>query len=202
MISTEVSSLAAHNNREFVDCFDFVFTRYLGITKNHMKIMGQHLVIFSIENPYIYFDFDFPHHLGITKIHMKTMGQHPVNISRSAALHDTQNSEEDSGVSEYLSEYILLCQSACFRCYQYTALWARSATGIEVCNRSAHCGGINGCQPHNLSTLLLFAAPTRSAHGRAGAKGSVRHKNFAKARRYISSVDRLLYCFVWEQNFP
>jgi hypothetical protein len=48
-----------------VDFFDFVFTRYLGITKIQMKIMGQHLVIFSIENPCI-----FPHHLGITKIHI------------------------------------------------------------------------------------------------------------------------------------
>jgi hypothetical protein len=45
-----------------------------------------------------------------------------------------------------------------------------------VCNRSAHCEGINGRQPHNLSTILLLAAPTRSAHGIAGAKGSVRHK--------------------------
>jgi hypothetical protein len=25
--------------------FDFAFTHYLGITKNHMKIMGQHRVI-------------------------------------------------------------------------------------------------------------------------------------------------------------
>jgi hypothetical protein len=62
------------------------------------------------------------------------------------------------------------------RCYQYTALRAGSATSIEVCNRSAHSEGINGCQPHNLITLLLLAAPTRSAHGRAGATGSVRHK--------------------------
>jgi hypothetical protein len=77
-----------------VDCFDFVFTRYLGITKYHMKIMRQHLVIFSIENPCIY-DFDFPHHLGITKIHMKIMGQHLVIISRSAALRATLTSEED-----------------------------------------------------------------------------------------------------------
>jgi hypothetical protein len=46
----------------------------------------------------------------------------------------------------------------------------------EVCNRSAHCEGINGRQPHDLSTLLLLAAPTRSAHGRAGATGSDRHK--------------------------
>jgi hypothetical protein len=46
----------------------------------------------------------------------------------------------------------------------------------EVCNPSAHCEGISGRQPHNLSTLLLLAAPTRSAHGRAGATGSVRHK--------------------------
>jgi hypothetical protein len=61
-----------------VDFFDFVFTRYLGITKNHMKIMGQHLVI----------------------------------ISRSAALRDTLTLEENPGVSEYLSDYRLLCQSA------------------------------------------------------------------------------------------
>jgi hypothetical protein len=58
-------------------------------------------------------DFVFLHHLGITKIHMKIVGQHLVIISRSAALRDTLNSEEDPGVSEYLSEYILLCQSAC-----------------------------------------------------------------------------------------
>jgi hypothetical protein len=92
--------------------FDFVFTRYSGITKNHMKIMGQHLVIFSIENPCIFFDIVFTHHLGITKIHINIMGQHLVIISRSAALRDTLTLEEDPGVSEYLSEYLLLCQSA------------------------------------------------------------------------------------------
>jgi hypothetical protein len=43
----------ASSARESVDFFDFVFTRYLGITKNHMKVMGQHLVIFSIDNPCI-----------------------------------------------------------------------------------------------------------------------------------------------------
>jgi hypothetical protein len=96
-----------------VDFFDFVFTRYFGITKIHMKIMGQHLIIFSIENPCISLTlFFFPHHLGITKVHMKIMGQHPVIISRSAALRDTLTLEEDPGVSEYLSDYILLCQSA------------------------------------------------------------------------------------------
>jgi hypothetical protein len=58
------------------------------------------------------FDFDFSHHLGITKIHMKIMGQHLVIISRSAALRDTLPLEEDPGVSEYLSDYRLLCQSA------------------------------------------------------------------------------------------
>jgi hypothetical protein len=73
-----------------------------------MKIMGQHLVIFSIENPCISLTLSFPHHLGITKIHMKIMGQHLVIISRSAALRDTLTLEEDPGVSEYL----LLCQSA------------------------------------------------------------------------------------------
>jgi hypothetical protein len=43
-------------------------------------------------------------------------------------------------------------------------------------DRSAHCEGINGRQPHNLSTFLLLEEPTMSAHGRAGATGSVRHK--------------------------
>jgi hypothetical protein len=95
-----------------VDCFDFVFTRYLGITKIHMKIMGQHLIIFSIENPCISLTSFFSHHLGITKIHMKIMGQHLVIILRSAALRDTLTLEEDTGVAEYLSDYLLLCQSA------------------------------------------------------------------------------------------
>jgi hypothetical protein len=58
------------------------------------------------------FDFVFPHHLGITKIHMKIMGQHQVIISRSAAWRDTLTLEEDHGVSEYLSDYHLLCHYA------------------------------------------------------------------------------------------
>jgi hypothetical protein len=77
-----------------------------------MKIMGQHLVIFSIENPCISLTLFFQHHLGITKIHMKIMGQHLVIISRSAALPDTLTLEEDPGVSEYLSDCLLLRQSA------------------------------------------------------------------------------------------
>jgi hypothetical protein len=44
----------ACSDRESVDFFDFVFTRYLGITKNHIKPMGQHLIIFSIVNPCIF----------------------------------------------------------------------------------------------------------------------------------------------------
>jgi hypothetical protein len=59
--------------------------------------------------------------------------------------------------------------------------------GIEVCNRSAHSEGINGRQPYNLSTFLLLAAPTRSAHGRAGATGSVRRKRV----RCNSDIDQL-----------
>jgi hypothetical protein len=58
------------------------------------------------------FDFDFPHHLGITKINMKSIGQHLVIISRSVALRDTLTLEEDPGVSEYLSDYLFLRQSA------------------------------------------------------------------------------------------
>jgi hypothetical protein len=34
-------------NRESMHFFDFVFPHHLGITKIHMKIMGQHLVIIS-----------------------------------------------------------------------------------------------------------------------------------------------------------
>jgi hypothetical protein len=37
----------AWSDRESADFFDFDSTRYLGITKNHLKIMGQHLVIIS-----------------------------------------------------------------------------------------------------------------------------------------------------------
>jgi hypothetical protein len=59
------------------------------------------------------FDFVFIHYLGITKNHMKIMGQHLVIISSSTALRDTLTLEEDPGVSEHLSEYLLLCQSAC-----------------------------------------------------------------------------------------
>jgi hypothetical protein len=59
-----------------------------------------------------FFDFVFPNHLGITKINMKVMRQHLVIISRSAALCDILTLEEGPGVSEYLYEYILLCQSA------------------------------------------------------------------------------------------
>jgi hypothetical protein len=60
-----------------------------------------------------FFDFVFfPYHLSITKIHMNIMGQHLVIISRSAALRDTLTLEEDPGVSEYLPDYLLLCQSA------------------------------------------------------------------------------------------
>jgi hypothetical protein len=59
---------------------------------------------------------------------------------------------------------------------------------MEVCNRSAHCEGINGRQPHNPSTLVLLVAPTRSAHGRAGATGSVRHKRVRCNSDSISCV--------------
>jgi hypothetical protein len=93
-----------------VDCFDFVFTRYLGITKIHMKIMGRHLVIFSIENPCISLTLFFPHHLGITKLCMKIMGQYLVIISRSAVLRDTLTLEEDPGVSEYLPDYFIMSE--------------------------------------------------------------------------------------------
>jgi hypothetical protein len=60
----------------------------------------------------LFFNFVFPHHLDIIKIHMKIMEQHLVIISRSAALRDTLTLEQDLGVSEYLSDYLLLCQSA------------------------------------------------------------------------------------------
>jgi hypothetical protein len=88
------------------------FPHHLGITKIHMKIMGQHLVIFSIENPCISLTLLFPHHSGIIKIHMKIMGQRLVITSRCDALRDTVTLEEVPGVSEYMSDYLLLCQSA------------------------------------------------------------------------------------------
>jgi hypothetical protein len=58
---------------------DFVFTRYLGITKSHMKIMGQHLVIFSIENPSIYLTLifqSFGHHQNSHENHGAAPGHH------------------------------------------------------------------------------------------------------------------------------
>jgi hypothetical protein len=76
-------------------------------------VLVQGMVLHDqIENPCISLTLFFPHHLGITKIHMKIMGQHLVIVSRSAALRDTLTLEEDPGVSEYLSDSLLLCQSA------------------------------------------------------------------------------------------
>jgi hypothetical protein len=51
-----------------------------------------------------------------------------------------------------------------------------------------HCEGTNGRQPHNLSTLILLAAPTRSAHGSAGATGSDRHKPLGSATLVLDVV--------------
>jgi hypothetical protein len=58
---------------------------------------------------------------------------------------------------------------------------------MEVCNRSALCEDKNSCCPYNLKTFLLFAEPTRSAHGRVGATGSVRQKRI----RCKSDIDQL-----------
>jgi hypothetical protein len=63
------------------------------------------------ENPCIsltFFYTSFGHHQNSYEI----MGQHLVIISRSSTLLDTLTLGEDPGVSEYLSEYVLLCQSA------------------------------------------------------------------------------------------
>jgi uncharacterized beta-barrel protein YwiB (DUF1934 family) len=76
--------------------------------ENHEAAPGHHFNRDSME----FFYFVSTHHLGITKNHMKIMGQHLVIISRSGAMRDTLTLEEDPEVSEYLSEYILLCQSA------------------------------------------------------------------------------------------
>jgi hypothetical protein len=73
--------------------------------ENHGAAPGH---LFNPESMH-FFDFVFSTSFGH---HMKIMGQHLVIISRSAALCDTLTSEEDPGVSEYLSEYVLLCQSA------------------------------------------------------------------------------------------
>jgi hypothetical protein len=59
-----------------------------------------------------FFAFVFTHYLGITGNHIKIMGPHLVIISSSAALRDTLTLEEDPGVSEYLSDYLLMQLSA------------------------------------------------------------------------------------------
>jgi hypothetical protein len=63
-------------------------------------------------------------------------------------------------VSEYICPTIFYYVRTLDRCYECTAFRARSATVIGVCNRLADCEGIDGRQPHNLSALLLLAAPT------------------------------------------
>jgi hypothetical protein len=70
-------------------------------------------------------------------------------------------------------------------------------TSIEVLNRLANCEGINGRQPHNLSTLLLLVAPTMSAHRKAGATGSVRHKPI----RCNSRIDQVEKHLTAQQKF-
>jgi hypothetical protein len=73
--------------------------------------MGQRLVIISIENPCIYLTL-FLHIIWASSNHINIMEQHLIIISRSAALRDTLTLEEDPGVSKYMSECRLLCQSA------------------------------------------------------------------------------------------
>jgi hypothetical protein len=76
--------------------------------ENHGAAPGHHF-----NREFMHF-FVFVLHIiwASPKIHMKIMGQHMVIISRSAALRDTLTLEEHPGVSEYLSEYLLLCLSA------------------------------------------------------------------------------------------
>jgi hypothetical protein len=87
------------------------------LCKRHCHCQSRVLCVLVLhdqnENPCISLTLFFPHHLGITKNHMKIMGQHLVIVSSSTALRDTVTLEEDPGVSEYLFEYLLLCQSAC-----------------------------------------------------------------------------------------
>jgi hypothetical protein len=63
-----------------VDFFDFVFTRYLGITKNHMKIMRQQAPghFFNRESMH-FFDFvytSFGHHQNSYKNRGAAPGHH------------------------------------------------------------------------------------------------------------------------------
>jgi hypothetical protein len=62
----------------------------LGITKNHMKIMGQHLIIFSIENPCIsltlFFSTSFGHHQNSHENHGAAPGHH-FKIRRLVVTH-------------------------------------------------------------------------------------------------------------------
>jgi hypothetical protein len=83
--------------------FYTLFGHHENLYENHGAAPGH---LFNRESMH-FFDFVFPHHLGITKIHMKIMGQHLVINSRSAALRDNLTLEEDPGVSEYLSDYLL-----------------------------------------------------------------------------------------------
>jgi hypothetical protein len=123
-----------------------------------------------------FFDFVFTQALGISKNNMIIMERHLVIISGSTAARDTSTLEESPrSVRISVRIYCIMFRELdC--CYQYTVLCARSATVAEVCDRSAHCEGINSRQPHNPSTFPQLAAPTTSAHARAGATGSVRHK--------------------------
>jgi hypothetical protein len=165
----------AWSDRESVDFFDFVFIRFFGHHENSCENHGAapgHLFNRESMN---FFDFVFQHHLGITKFIWKWWG------SSWSSFQDpppcvTHWPQKKTPKCPNICLTIFYYVRALDRCNQYTALWARSATGIEVCNRPAHCEGINGRQPHYLSTPILLAAPTRSAHGRAGATGSVRHK--------------------------
>jgi hypothetical protein len=88
--------------------FDTLFGHHQKSYENHGAAPGN---LFNRESIHL-FDFDFPHHLGITKNTHEVMRQHLVIILRSAALRDTLTLEGDLGVSEYLSDYILLRQSA------------------------------------------------------------------------------------------
>jgi hypothetical protein len=77
-----------------------------------MKIMGQDLVIYSIENPCISLTLFLHIFWASPKVIRKSWGS-TVITSSSTASRDTLTLEVDPGVSEYQSEYLKLCQSAC-----------------------------------------------------------------------------------------
>jgi hypothetical protein len=156
------SILVAHPARTSSQRFILVAS---GNFSEHERYTEKHGLACSYRESVHFFDLAFTHLLGISKNHMIIMGRHLVIISGSIALRDTMTAKAVPGVTEY----ILL---ASVRFLDATSMQLRAlvlagcATNIQVCNRAAHCEGINSRQTHKLSTVRLLAAPTRCLQGK------------------------------------